>query len=56
MNGGTVDLDVHLIVDNYSTHSIPEGVKAWLAGTATWRLHFVPTYSSWLGPGRRSLR
>ena len=41
------DLDVHLIVDNYSTHKHPK-VKAWLAARPRWQLHFVPTYSSWL--------
>jgi putative transposase len=42
-----VDLDVHLIVDNYSTHKHAK-VKAWLAARPRWHLHFVPTYSSWL--------
>src|SRR5512132_1973722 len=41
------DLDVHLIVDNYSTHKHAK-VKAWLAARPRWHLHFVPTYSSWL--------
>ena len=41
------DLDVHLIVDNYSTHKHTK-VKAWLAARPRWHLHFVPTYSSWL--------
>jgi len=41
------DLDVHLIVDNYSTHKHVK-VKAWLAARPRWHLHFVPTYSSWL--------
>ncbi len=41
------DLDVHLIVDNYSTHKHPK-VKVWLAARPRWHLHFVPTYSSWL--------
>jgi putative transposase len=41
------DLDIHLIVDNYSTHKHPK-VKAWLAARPRWHLHFVPTYSSWL--------
>ena len=40
-------LDIHLIVDNYSTHKHPK-VKAWLAARPRWNLHFVPTYSSWL--------
>jgi putative transposase len=41
------DLDVHLVVDNYSTHKHAK-VKAWLAARPRWHLHFVPTYSSWL--------
>jgi transposase len=41
------DLDIHLIVDNYSTHSAPT-VKAWLAKNPRFHLHFIPTHSSWL--------
>jgi transposase len=41
------DLDVHLIVDNYSTHSAPT-VKRWLAKNQRFHLHFIPTHSSWL--------
>lgn len=41
------DLDIHVIVDNYSTHKHPK-VKAWLAARPRWHLHFIPTYSSWL--------
>jgi putative transposase len=41
------DLDVHLIVDNYSTHKHAK-VKAWLAKRPRWHIHFTPTYSSWL--------
>lgn len=41
------DLDVHLIVDNYSTHKHAK-VKAWLAKRPHWHIHFTPTYSSWL--------
>ena len=40
-------LEVHAIVDNYSTHKHPK-VKAWLAARPRWHLHFIPTYSSWL--------
>ena len=39
-------LDIHLIVDNYSTHKHAH-VKAWLAKRPRWHLHFTPTYSSW---------
>ena len=41
------EMDVHLIVDNYSTHTHAK-VKAWLAKRPRWHLHFIPTYSSWL--------
>jgi transposase len=41
------NLDLHVIVDNYSTHKHPK-VKAWLAQRPRWHLHFIPTYSSWL--------
>jgi putative transposase len=40
-------LDIHLIVDNYSTHKHPK-VKRWLAVHDRWHVHFIPTYSSWL--------
>jgi transposase len=40
-------LDLHLIVDNYSTHK-HDNVKKWLAKHPRFRLHFVPTSSSWL--------
>ena len=41
------DLDLHLIVDNYSTHKSPV-VKRWLAKHKRFHLHFIPTSSSWL--------
>jgi transposase len=41
------DLDLHLIVDNYSTHKSPP-VKRWLAKHPRFHLHFIPTGSSWL--------
>ena len=41
------DLDLHLIVDNYGTHKTPE-VNAWLAKHPRFKLHFIPTSSSWL--------
>ena len=40
-------LDVHLIVDNYSTHKHPR-VKRWFATRPRFHLHFTPTYASWL--------
>lgn len=40
-------LEVHLIVDNYSTHKT-KAVKAWLAKHPRFTMHFIPTSSSWL--------
>jgi transposase len=40
-------LELHLIVDNYRTHSHPV-VQAWLAKHPRFVLHFIPTSSSWL--------
>lgn len=40
-------LAIHAICDNYSTHKTPE-VKAWLAKHPRFKLHFIPTSSSWL--------
>ena len=40
-------LMIHAICDNYSTHKTPE-VKAWLAKHPRFKLHFIPTSSSWL--------
>jgi transposase len=40
-------LNVHLILDNYATHSHPK-VKAWLKRHPRFELHFTPTSSSWL--------
>jgi putative transposase len=41
------DLEMPLIADNYATHKHPK-VKAWLARHPRYRIHFTPTYSSWL--------
>ena len=41
------DLDVHVIVDNSSTHKTPE-IHRWLLRHPRFQLHFTPTYSSWL--------
>jgi len=40
-------LDIHLVVDNYSTHKHAK-VKRWLAARPRYHLHFTPTYASWL--------
>jgi transposase len=41
------DLDIHVVVDNSSTHKTPE-IKRWLLRHPRFTLHFTPTYSSWL--------
>ncbi|HVP12170.1 MAG TPA: IS630 family transposase [Phycisphaerae bacterium] len=40
-------LDLHLILDNYSTHKHPR-VRTWLKRHPRFHLHFTPTSSSWL--------
>ena len=58
---GTIDqntppaLDLHLIVDNYSTHKSPL-VKNWLKRHPRFHLHFIPTSSSWLNMVERWFR
>ena len=47
-----VELEIHCIVDNYSTHKHAK-VKAWLARRPRWHMHFIPTYSSWLNQVER---
>ena len=42
-----LNLDLHLIVDNYGTHKHLK-VKNWLARHRRFHLHFIPTSSSWL--------
>lgn len=41
------DLDVHLVLDNLSTHKATT-VKRWLAQHRRYNLHFTPTSASWL--------
>jgi transposase len=41
------ELDVHLILDNSSTHKTP-AIHRWLAAHPRFVLHFTPTSSSWL--------
>ncbi len=40
-------LDVHVIVDNSSTHKTP-AIRRWLLRHPRFSFHFTPTYSSWL--------
>ncbi len=41
------DLDLHIILDNSSTHKTP-AVKKWLEAHPRFILHFTPTSASWL--------
>jgi len=41
------ELEVHLVLDNASTHKTP-AIQKWLAGHPRFVLHFTPTSSSWL--------
>jgi len=41
------ELEVHLILDNASTHKTP-AIKKWLLAHPRFALHFTPTSSSWL--------
>ncbi|AEI78151.1 transposase [Cupriavidus necator N-1] len=41
------ELDVHCIVDNYSSHKHPK-IKAWLPARPRWHMHFIPNYGSCL--------
>jgi transposase len=40
-------LDVHVVLDNSSTHKTP-AIHAWLLGHPRFQFHFTPTSSSWL--------
>jgi transposase len=41
------ELDVHLVLDNLSTHKAPT-IRRWLAKRPRFHLHFTPTSSSWI--------
>lgn len=40
-------LDVHVILDNLSTHKTPQ-VQLWLLRHSRFHFHFTPTYGSWM--------
>ncbi|MBK8012156.1 MAG: IS630 family transposase [Deltaproteobacteria bacterium] len=40
-------LDIHLVLDNLSTHKTP-AVHRWLLKHSRFHLHFTPTHASWL--------
>jgi len=41
------DLDVHIVLDNVSTHKTPS-IQRWLQRHPRFTFHFTPTYSSWM--------
>ena len=45
-------LDVHVVLDNLSTHKTP-AVHRWLLRHPRFHVHFTPTYSSWLNQVER---
>ena len=47
-----LDLDVHLVMDNYATHKTP-AIRRWLARHARWHVHFTPTSASWINQVER---
>lgn len=49
------DKQIHLIVDNYSTHKHP-AVQRWLARNKRFHVHFTPTSASWLNMVERFFR
>ena len=46
------NLDVHIVLDNLSTHKTP-AVHRWFLRHPRYHLHFTPTYSSWLNQVER---
>src|SRR5436309_4361613 len=46
------ELGVHLVCDNYATHSTPE-IRTWLARHPRFHVHFTPTGSSWMNQVER---
>jgi transposase len=46
------NLDVHLVMDNLSTHKSPT-VKRWLLRHPRLHVHFTPTYASWINQVER---
>jgi transposase len=46
------ELDIHLVIDNYSTHKHAK-VCTWLAAHPRYHVHYTPTYASWLNQVER---
>jgi transposase len=51
-NNIPLDLDVHLVMDNYATHKTP-AIRRWLARHPRWCVHFTPTSASWINQVER---
>jgi transposase len=47
-----LDLDVHLVMDNYATHKTP-AIRRWLTRHPRWHVHFTPTSASWINQVER---
>jgi transposase len=47
-----VDLDIHLVLDNYGTHKTAL-IRHWLQKRPRYHLHFTPTHASWLNQVER---
>ena len=45
-------MDIHLVLDNYSTHKTAM-INKWLLRHPRYHLHFTPTSASWLNQGER---
>ena len=45
------DLEIHMVLDYYSTHETTI-IRAWLAGSPHFHLHFTPTSASWSSGSR----
>ena len=44
---GTSQVELHLVVDNYTAQKTPE-IRAWLAANPRVVVHFTPTHASWM--------
>ena len=47
LDAQVLDLDVHVIMDNYGTHKTAT-IRRWFARHPRFHPHFTPTYASWL--------
>jgi transposase len=45
------NLDIHVVMDNASSHKTK--LRAWFAKRSRWRMHFIPTSSSWINQVER---